>query len=113
VIRRYRFLPQDHKFRAGSSVLDPDPRHGEWGSDAGEFVQIDDVHGTLDLKRGPKRLGYHPVALIPQKPIGAGPMPAALLRIADQVIAHGIEGPGPYRAARGLLRRDAARAGCR
>ena len=109
VIRRYRFLPQDHKFRAGSSVLDPDPRHGEWGSDAGEIVQIDDVHGTLDLKRGPKRLGYHPVALIPQKPIGAGPMPAALLRIADHVIAHGIEGPGPYRAARDLLRRHPPR----
>ena len=30
-------------------------------------------------------------------------MPDALLRVADYVIAAGIDGPGPYRAARDLL----------
>lgn len=36
-------------------------------------------------------------------------MPGALLRIADDVIAHGMEGPGPFRAARDLLLRGTPR----
>ena len=59
----------------------------DFGIGAGDIVEIDDVHGTIDLKRGPSMLGYHPTSLIPTKPIGAGPMPSALLRIADHVIA--------------------------
>jgi uncharacterized protein len=106
VIRRYRFPPQDHKFRRGHAVIDPNPpAGGEFGIGAGEVADVDDVHGTIDLRRGPSMLGYHPRALIPTKPIGAGPMPGALLRIADHVIANGIEGAGPYRAARDLLMR--------
>jgi len=109
IVRRYQFPPQDHKFRRGSKVVDPDPRHGDYGSDAGEVVDIDDVHGTIDLKRGPTRLGYHPQALIPAKPFGAGPMPSALLRMADHVIANGFEGDGPFRAACDLLLRRTPR----
>jgi uncharacterized protein len=106
VVRRYRFPPQDHKFRRGQAVIDPNPPDGsDFGIGAGDIVDIDDVHGTIDLKRGPSMLGYHPTALIPTKPIGAGPMPSALLRIADHVIASGIDGDGPFRAARDLLTR--------
>ena len=104
VVRRYAFPPQDHKFRRGQAVIDPNPPDGsDFGIGAGEIVDIDDVLGTIDLKRGPSMLGYHPTSLIPTKPIGAGPMPTALLRIADHVIANGIEGDGPFRAARDLL----------
>ena len=105
VIRRYRFEPQDHKFRVGDATIDPDPKHGDWGDAAGAIHAIDDIRGTLDLIRGPAKLGHHPRSLIPVTPIGAGPMPDALLRIADAVIARGVEGPGPFRAARDLLRR--------
>ena len=103
VVRRYRFPPQDHKFRPGSQVLDPDTRFGDFGADAGDVVDVDDLQGTIELKVGPKRQPYHPASLIPQPPLRAGPMPAALLRIADHVIANGMEGPGPFRAARDLL----------
>ena len=105
VIRRYRFPPQDHKFRQGNTPVDPDPRHGDFGADAGDITSIDDVEGYLDLKVGPKRQPFHPSALIPGKPIHARAMRDALLRIADQVIEHGIDGPGPFRAARELLLR--------
>ena len=106
VVRRYTIqTDQDHKFHVGEKVIDPHPRHGDWGDDAGQIVALDDIHGTVDLLRGPSRLGYHPQALIPGKPFGTGPMPDALLHVADYVIAAGIDGPGPYRAARDLLLR--------
>ncbi len=106
VVRRYRFEPQDHKFKTGESVVDPAPIHGDWGKGAGMVDAIDDVHGTIDLVRGPSLLGYHPTALIPGTPIGSGPMPAALLRVADAVIEYGVDGDGPFRAARSMLLRQ-------
>ena len=105
VVRRYRFEPQDHKFRPGEKVVDPSAEHGDFGEAAGEVVAVDDVLSTIDLLRGPKRQGYHPAALIPAKPFGAGPMPDALGQVADHVLAHGMHGAGPYRAARDLLLR--------
>ncbi len=107
IVRRYRFPPQDHKFRPGSHTVDP--ARGDFGSDAGDVVAVNDVLGTIDLLRGPTRLDYHPSALIPGKPIGAGPMPDALLRIADHVLERGMEGPGPFQAARDLLLRNPPR----
>ena len=107
VVRRYRFEPQDHKFKTGENVLDPAPIHGDWGKGAGTIDAIDDIHGILDLVRGPSMLGYHPTALIPGTPIGTGPMPGALLRVADAVIEHGVDGDGPFRAARSMLLRQA------
>ena len=102
VVRRYRFPPQDHKFKQGDDSLDPQPREGA-GDGAGTIIDIDDVQGTIDLRVGPSRKPFHPASLIPPKPLGGGPMPDALLRIADHVIGHAIDGPGPYRAARDLL----------
>ena len=86
VLRRYRFPPQDHKFRRGHTPIDPDPRHGDFGADAGQIREIDDVDGILDLKVGPKRQPFHPTALIPGKPIPQRAMQDALLRTADHVI---------------------------
>ena len=103
LVRRYRFKPQDHKFKVGDVPVDPHPRHGDWGDSAGEIVALDDVHGTIDLLRGPARQGYHPEALITGRPRHNGAQPDALLRVAEHVIATGMEGPGPYRAARDLL----------
>jgi uncharacterized protein len=105
VVRRYRFEPQDHKFRVAQHAIDPDTTRGDFGEDAGEIVAIDDLHGTIDLLRGPTRQGHHPKALIPTKPIGSGPMPGALLDVADAVLAGGIDGDGSFRAARDLLLR--------
>ena len=108
VVRRYRFPPQDHKFKPGDAPLDPQPREG-LGDGAGQVIEIDDINGTIDLRVGPKRRPFHPRSLIPAKPIGGGPMPSALLRIADYVIEHGMEGPGPFRAGRDLLLRRTPR----
>ena len=107
--RRYRFEPQDHGFDPGDGPIDRDS-----GKGAGTIVSIDDVRGTIELKRSRTADWPHPIALIPTAPIDSRPQRLALLRVADSVIADGIDGDGPYRAIRDMLlcqaprRRDGA-----
>ncbi len=69
-------------------------------------MAVDDVAGTIDIKRGPKALGgAHPRALIPPPPIDNDEAEAAIQRLAEHVIEHGLHAPGPYRAALDLLLR--------
>src|SRR3954454_11257363 len=101
VIYRYRFTPQDHKFRVGSK-----PHDATTGKGMGEVVAIDDVDGWIELKRG-RTNGpvLHPTALMPGPPVDSGPLERAIQRVAEHVIEHGLHAPGPYRAALDLLLR--------
>ncbi|MBI3745894.1 MAG: AAA family ATPase, partial [Chloroflexi bacterium] len=58
--------------------------------------------GIIDLARGSWD-GTHPRALIPQQPIDSKPMKAALLRVADDVIANGFGPTARYPAIGQLL----------
>ena len=98
--RRYRFEPQDHAFDPGDQPIDRDS-----GNSAGTIVAIDDARGTIELKRSKNAAWPHPVALIGVRPIDSLPQRQALLRVADAVIADGIDGAGPYRAIRDMLLR--------
>ena len=60
---------------------------------AGEIVALDPLLGTVDLKRNPAQ--PHPLALIPGMPYGPEPMRGGLWRLADSVLARGLDGPGP------------------
>jgi uncharacterized protein len=104
VLSRFRYPPQDHRFRRGDTAIDP-----ATGSGAGTIVELDDVAGTLVLKRGRARAGERPTALIPATPVPTDALRAGLGRLADHVIEHGIDprvGGGAadaYRAATDLL----------
>ena len=100
VHRRYRFEPQDHGFDPGDQPIDR-----ETGKGAGTIVAIDDVGGIIELKRSRNTEWPHPVALIPMAPLDSKPQRLAMLRVADAVIADGIDGDGPYRAIRDMLLR--------
>ena len=103
VIHRYAFDPaQESKIVEGKAYLALSPKAdgSGWATTTVTVMAFDPLAGTVDLKR---TTGPHPVALIPGKPFGPEPMRGALLRLADQVIEHGLEGPGPFRAARDLL----------
>jgi len=63
------------------------------------------VAGTLRLRRGVRSEAPHPRALIPEGPIGTGAQRGALQRLAQALLDNGIDGPGPYAAARQLLGR--------
>ncbi len=109
-VRRYRFIPQDHKIRVGRPAFDP--ADGPIGRDAGEVISIDDIRGTIDLHRTAARLERHPAALIPATPIPTTVLRDALRRVADDVLERGFEPAGdngPYRAARDLISRLAPR----
>lgn len=104
-VRRYTFTPQDHRIRVGRSAIEPDAING---LDAGEVIEIDDIAGTIDLHRTATKLDRHPAALIPGKPIGVEVLREALRRIADDVLARGLEpsdGGRTFQAARDLVRR--------
>jgi uncharacterized protein len=100
LVRRYRFEPQDHGFDVGDKPIDH-----ETGGGAGTVVALDDTLGSIDLKRGTKAEWPHPRALIPTRPIDSREQKAAMLGVADAVIADGLDGPGAYRAIRDMLLR--------
>ncbi len=100
LVRRYRFEPQDHGFDPGDEPLDKGT-----GRSAGTIVAIDDANGIVTLKRSPRAEWPHPTGLLPGKPIDSRVLKEALARVADSVVADGIDGDGPFRAGRDLLLR--------
>jgi uncharacterized protein len=103
VLRRYRFNPdQDTKIDVGRGVqaLGPDADEDPFGA---EVIDLDPIAGMVDVKVG--WTAPHPRALVPSGPVRTDAQWRALGRLADHVIDHAIEGPGPYRAARDLLLR--------
>jgi predicted RecB family nuclease len=102
VVVRYRFPPQDHRFAPGDTVWAP--RSGEaapWR--VGTVEDVDDVAGTIDLRRRADL--PDPPAIIIDTPRSTVPLAEAVARLADDVIARGLEAEGRHRAARDLLLR--------
>jgi predicted RecB family nuclease len=97
-IHKLTFPTQEHKIEPGGRYEDPNTRKGisvtEVNNDE-RYVLIKKLKGRSD----------HPAAIIPGKPIDTKVQRQALLRCAKQVVAAGIEGYGPGKAARDLLLR--------
>jgi uncharacterized protein len=96
-IHKLTFPTQDHKIEPGR-YEDPNTRKGitvtEVNNDE-RYVLIKKLKGRSD----------HPAAIVPGKPYDTKVQRQALLRCAKQVVAAGIEGDGPGKAARDLLLR--------
>ena len=105
-IYRFRFPPQDHAIRTDSTPHDPKTE-----KPVGKVVGVNDEDGLIDIKRGRTRPPPTATSLIPFDLISAQPKPDSLQTLARWIIEHGIEGPGPYRAARDLLARQPPRLG--
>ena len=111
---RYRFPAQE--FDVHDTVYDPalalanrESRMSSWI--AGDVVATDPAALTVDLKRSPDR--PHPEAIVPLNYVGTKDHEARLVEIGGWVLSHGIDSPGPHRAARDLLLGRPPRAGQR
>jgi uncharacterized protein len=106
---RYRYAPQDYDI--GSELYDPalyrrqpDAKWSEWKVRA-EVQAVDDAHSTVDLAWPAEGNPTHPEALVPLNIYGDKEQRAALLRLGEWVAEHGVDAPGPWRAARDVLLR--------
>jgi|SRR5579884_774916 len=75
----------------------------------GEVVAADPVARTIDVKKPIKLDGFHPSAVFAHSRFPTDEQSKSLLRLADWIVANGIDSPGDYRAARDLLLRNAPR----
>ena len=95
------FPIQQHKFRRGDSPYDPATKKG-----AGTIVALDDIAGTLALKRGPTLCDVPlPRALIPGGPYKTDAQRDALARFARSLLADDAR----YPAVRDILARTPPR----
>ena len=110
---RYRF--PDQEFDLGrNGVYDPAkaeaaPNDSPFSWGAGDVVALDIAAGTVDLKRTPGE--PHPRAIVPLNWVPTRDHQAALIDLGTWVADHGLDGPGPWQAARDLLRGRGPRAG--
>lgn len=96
-IDRYRFAPQDHDVRPGRELyVSKDQK-------LGTVEDVDLARRTIDVKKRRDSVDLHPDAVFAQDIVSARPIPAALERLAREVAANGIDGPGQFRSARDLL----------
>jgi len=103
-IHRYRFPLQDHGIKVERTVHDPRTQDS-----AGTVVAIDERALTIDLKRGKSSKVPHPTAIIPHDIINAKVLRESLLQLGLSVAEKGIDGAGPFKAARDLLLRKPPR----
>ena len=105
-IHRYKYPAQEHAIRRDSKVVDPATEGSPGRVDA-----VDLGRRTIDLTRGNTSDAPHPTALIPHDVINDGVLRDSLMRLGEWVAERGIEGDGPFRAARDLLLRTVPRVG--
>lgn len=98
-VDRYAFPLQDTDVRRGDDL------HLQDGTKFGTVEAIDRAARTVDVKKVGKHAQSHPSAAFAFSMVNKGVLADALLRIADEVIAHGIDSGNDYRAARDLLLR--------
>ena len=107
VRHRYRFDPeQAYRLKEGDRVANP-----ATAKEIGTIVKLDALNGTVDLQWGSSKERPHPTSIIRPSPIMATAQKEALERLGEWVAAHGLAGPGRYRAARDLLLHRPPRAG--
>jgi predicted RecB family nuclease len=86
----FAFPPQQHKFRAGDSVVDPDT-----GKGAGTIMGVNDEERLIELKCAGSVWPSELRALIPQGPMSTQTLEAALLDIGRLYLSGGLERDRP------------------
>jgi uncharacterized protein len=104
-IHRYRFPPQDSDLRGEEEL------RSEGGAKFGKVEAVSFHDWTIDIKKRQDTASLHPPAIFAHKVIGTEEQAGSLVRIGEHVAEHGLEGEGPFQAARDLLLRREPRVG--
>ncbi len=98
-IDQYHYPSQECAIRAGDTLYTLDEQK------FGDVVGADPVARTIDVKKPMKLDGFHATSAFAHSRYPTKEQSESILRLAEWIVAHGIEGEGEYRAARDLLLR--------
>ncbi|HEY8536297.1 MAG TPA: TM0106 family RecB-like putative nuclease, partial [Vicinamibacterales bacterium] len=101
VVNRYRFPPQEVDLPEEADLFTD--RHHKVGT----VAALDREARTIDIKHLKATAHERPASVIARKIIGTRELADSLYRLGEYVAEHGLEGPGPYLAARRLLMQSA------
>ena len=98
-IDQYRYPQQECSIKVGSPIFtfDAEP--------FGEVVAADPVARTVNIKKLIRHDGAHPRAVFAHKHYRTTEQTNSILRLAEWIVANGMDAPGDYRASRDLLLR--------
>jgi hypothetical protein len=102
-IDQYHYPPQECSIRPRDKLHTLDEQR------FGEVVSMDPPARTIDVKKLIKLDGLHPRSVFAHSHYGTEEQSNSILRLADWIVANGIDSPGDYRAARDLLLRNCPR----
>jgi predicted RecB family nuclease len=98
-IHRYRFPPQETDIRPGKDLRSA----GGQKLGKAEAISFDEL--TIDIKKRADTAAFHPQAAFVHEWVDSLVIAEARVRLAEYVVERGLEGEGPYQAARDLLLR--------
>ena len=103
--QRYRFPPQEVDIDPGDDLTAPD------GNKLGTVQAIDRHAGWIDIQKTGEKSDEHPPVVFHHEVFPSAQQAAALLRLGEHVLEHGVEraAAGPHAAALDLLHRAAPR----
>ena len=101
VLRRFSFPPQEYRFKRGDCAVDPVCGRGF------SVWDVDDEHGTIDLKVGQAYEGPWPAALVEDSPVNTRVLAERLRDLGDRVVREGVTGQDAGTALLLRLRPDA------
>jgi uncharacterized protein len=102
-IDKYEYPPQECSIKEGDRLYTLDERK------FGNVVAIDPVARTIDVKKLVKLDGFHPRSIFAYSHYPTREQSNSLLRLADWIVANGMDNHGDHRAARDLLLRNPPR----
>lgn len=102
-IDQYHYPTQECAIRPGDTLYTLDEKK------FGDVVGADCVARTIDVKKPIKLDGFHATCAFAHSRYPTKEQSESILRLADWIVAHGIEGVGDYRAARDVLLRNPPR----
>jgi predicted RecB family nuclease len=98
-VHRYQYPDQEAAFDPSDKLYEA----GQIEKDLGEVAAFDPAACTIDIKKRKRTASMHPGSVVVDDRVAPWEKAASLLELARSVAENGVDGDGPFRAARDLL----------